>query len=190
MNWNGSNAVNTEALKVPIPAIVTPELLASLGADKDQVAIFAAEWPAGTPLSAASLRRAAALGFELVNFPETILTPHAWRTYVDATAPAGQAFLEATTTAWQEYVEATTPARKAYDEATTTACQAYDEAAATARKAYAEATTTAWKAYREAAATARKAYERATAPARQAYQQAKATVLITILGLDHPGDSE
>jgi len=94
------------------PTLITADWLCRKGActDTPQLAVFAAEWPDGAPVTQATLRRARELHLDLEWFARAYLRP-----------AAKKALDEATAAAWGAYEEVTAPAQKALDEAVATA---------------------------------------------------------------------
>ncbi len=91
-------------------ARITKRFLQSKGACRDQIAIFAAEWPNGSEISLASLTRAAELGLDI-----------GWLAANTLEAPADAAYEAARAPAYAAYKAAIAPAYAAYKAAIATA---------------------------------------------------------------------
>ena len=135
---------------------ITHEYLVGLGASCEQLDTFSEEWPDpdGAEVTLDNCLRAAELGLNLDWLAENMFPARALEAYLQAIAPAWEAFEKATAPAWEAYRQAIAPALEAYEQATAQAWEAYRQAIAPALEAYEQATAPAWEAYLQATAPA------------------------------------
>ena len=91
---------------MPSPKRLTTAWLRKREVSEHQVAIFAAEWPDGAELTAATLRRAASLGLNIYWLGRLLLAPQARDVFEGASIVAQHTFQEADATALRAFREA------------------------------------------------------------------------------------
>jgi len=116
---------------------ITKEWLEQRGACIEQVETFAAEWPDGTEIDAASLQRIIQLNLDIDWLASEILPAPAFKAYEAARATSLRAYVEATAPAFKAYEAARAPtwpapAYRAYVEATAPALRALEDVPVTA----------------------------------------------------------
>ncbi len=89
---------------------VTAEMLRTMGACSDHVAIVKREWPRGVPLTAASIRKAYRLGLDVEWFAEELLSDDALAEYQKVRAPALAEYEKVRASALAEYQKVRAPA--------------------------------------------------------------------------------